>query len=160
MSLSFCLAGIETGALQYYIDTQLTPRQLSCVRLSVDSDLLAVHSDRTRSNDGLTILSENSVFVSYSVLALTELACETTLSGVVLQKVSQHLWAGQVVDRNYLITLSFEHLTESQTAKAVNCYFCHNCEKNLLVIVQYLFVFLFPQGRFWSRTPRPLRLQR
>ena len=144
MSLSFSLRGIETGALEYYIDAQLAPRQLSCVRLSVDSDLLAVNRDRTRSYNGLTVLCENCVLVSYSVLALTELACETTLSGVVLQKVSQHLRAGQVVDCNYLITLSFEHLTESQTtntAKAVNCYFCHNCEKNLLVIVLLLFVF-------------------
>ena len=129
MSLSFSFAGVETGALENYVDTELTPRKLSCIRLSVDSDLLAVNSDRTRSNNRLTILCENSILESYSVLALTELACETTLSGVVLQKVSQHLRAGQVVDCNYLITLSFEHLAESQTtntAKAVNCYFCHS----------------------------------
>ncbi len=133
MCRSFSLAGIETGTLEHYVDAQLAPRQLSCVRLSVDGDLLAVNRDRTRSYNGLTVLCEHSVLVSYSVLALTELACETTLSGVVLKEVSQHLRAGQVVDCNYFITLSFEHLTESQTtntAKAVNCYFCHNCKKN------------------------------
>ena len=130
MSLSFSLAGIETGALQYYVDTEFAPRQLSCVRHSVDSDLLAVNDDRTRNENGLAILSELSVFVSNSVFAFTELACETTLSGIVFQKVSQHLRAGQVVNCNYFVTLSFKHLTESQTtntAKAVNCYFCHNC---------------------------------
>ena len=132
MSLSFSLAGIEACALENYVDTQFAPRQLSCVRLSVDSDLLAVNGDRAGSNNSLAVLSKNSVLVSYSVLTLTKLAGETALSGIVLQQVSQHLRAGQVVDCNNLITLSLKHLTESQTtntAKAVNCYFCHNCEK-------------------------------
>ncbi len=70
MSLCFSLAGVETGALEYYINTEFAPRQLSCVRLSIDRDLLAVNCDRTRSNNRLTVLSENSVFVSNSVLAL------------------------------------------------------------------------------------------
>ena len=64
----------------------------------------------------------------YSVLVLTELATETTLSGVILQQVGQHLRAGQVVDCYYFITFSLKHLTECEatdTAKAVNCYFCH-----------------------------------
>ena len=144
MSLSFSFAGVETGALENNVDTELTPRKLSCIRLSVDSDLLAVNSDRTRSNNSLTILCENSVLESYSVLALTELTCETTLSGVVFQKVCQHLRAGQVVDCNYLITLSFKHLTECQTtntAEAVNSYFCHNCVIIFVICVLIAFVF-------------------
>ena len=50
-------------------------------------------------------------------------------SGIILQQVCQHLWAGQVVDCYYLITFGLEHLTECETtntAKTVNCYFCHN----------------------------------
>jgi hypothetical protein len=52
-----------------------------------------------------------------------ELAAESTLSGVVLQQVSEHFGAGQVVDSNDLVTLSVNHLAESQTtdtAEAVN----------------------------------------
>ena len=79
-------------------------------------------------NNGLAILSKNSVLVSYSVLALTELAGEATLSGVILKEVCEHLRTGKVVDSYYFITFSLEHLTECEatnTAKTVNCYFCH-----------------------------------
>jgi hypothetical protein len=41
-----------------------------------------------------------------------------TLSGVVLEQVSQHGRLGQVVDGNDLIALSAEHLTESEAADA------------------------------------------
>jgi len=50
------------------------------------------------------------------VLALADLAAERALSSIVLQQVSQHLGAGQVVDCDDLVTLSIKHLTESQTA--------------------------------------------
>ena len=46
-----------------------------------------------------------------------------TLSGIILEQVSQHLRAGQIVDRNNLIAFSVEHLTESQaadTAETIN----------------------------------------
>ena len=64
------------------------------------------------------------------MLVLTELTAETALSGVILQQMSQHLRASQVVDSNNFITFSLEHLTESEatnTAEAVNSYFyvCH-----------------------------------
>lgn len=68
------------------------------------------------------------------MLAFTELASETTLSSVIFKKVSEHFWIGKVVDSNNFITFSFKHLTESQTtntAKAVNSYFCHNTSKKL-----------------------------
>ncbi len=65
------------------------------------------------------------------MLTLTVLACETTLSGIVFQEVSQHFRAGQVVDSNNLVTLCLKHLAECQTtntAEAVNSYFCHNVD--------------------------------
>ena len=115
VSRSLLLRCIETCALQNYVYVQLTPRQLSSVRNSIDSDLLTINYDE--------------VFTSlYSVLVLTELATETTLSSVILQQVSEHLRTCQVVDSYYFITFSLEHLTESEatdTAKTVNCYFCH-----------------------------------
>ena len=62
------------------------------------------------------------------MLVLTELAGETTLSSVILKKVSEHLWRCKVVDGNYLITFCLKHLTESQTtdtAKTVNSNLNH-----------------------------------
>ena len=50
------------------------------------------------------------------MLVLTDLAQERALSGVVLEQVSQHLGAGQVIDGNNFVALSLKHLTESQTA--------------------------------------------
>jgi hypothetical protein len=50
----------------------------------------------------------------------------TTLSGVVLEKMSKHGSLGKVVDSNDLVTLSAEHLSESKTsdtAEAVNSNF-------------------------------------
>ena len=62
---SLLLRCIETCALKYYVNTKLTPRKLSCVWLSVDSDFLTINDDR--------------VFCClYSVLALTVLASEAT----------------------------------------------------------------------------------
>ena len=115
VSRSLLLRCIETCALQNYVNTQLTPRQLSSVGLCIDSDLLTINDDRV-------LGSVNSV------LTLTELASETTLSGIVLQQVSKHLWACQIVDCYYFITFSLKHLTECEatnTAKTVNCNFCH-----------------------------------
>ena len=112
---SLLLRCIETSALQNNVNVQLTPRQFSSVRNSIDSNLLAINNDEI-----LTSLN--------SVLVLTDLAAETTLSGIVLQQVSKHLRACQIVDCYYFITFSLEHLTESEatnTAKAVNSYFCH-----------------------------------
>src|SRR5699024_1955712 len=71
----------------------------------VDLDLLAVDDDG--------VLGGRN-----GVLVLADLAAEGALSGIVLQQVSQHLGAGQIVDGDDLVTLSVEHLTESQTANA------------------------------------------
>ena len=115
VSRSLLLRCIETCALKYYVNTKLTPRKLSCVRLSVDSDLLTINDDRV-------------VCCLYSVLALAILTSEATLCCIILKKVSQHFWRCKVIDCNYLITICLKHLTESQTtdtAEAVNSNFCH-----------------------------------
>ena len=46
----------------------------------------------------------------------TDLAAVTALSGIVLEKVSEHLGIGKIVDGNYLIALCAEHLSERKTA--------------------------------------------
>ena len=111
VSHGLVLLGEEAGALQNHVNTQLAPGQLSGVGLGIDGDLLAVHGDR-------------------GVVALHSVALVTALSGVVFQQVSQHSGAGQVVDRNDLVALSAEHLTESQTAnttEAIDSNFnCHD----------------------------------
>jgi len=103
VSHALLLAGVEAGALQNDINVQFAPRSILCVLNSIDLDLLAVDDDG--------ILGSLD-----SVLAFADLAAEGTLSGIVLQQVSQHLGAGQIVDCNDLVTLSIKHLTESQTA--------------------------------------------
>ena len=62
-------------------------------------------------NEGLCIKCAKEM----NIKPVTDLAAEGTLSGIVLQQVSQHLGAGQVVDCDDLVTLSIKHLTESQT---------------------------------------------
>ena len=99
MSLSLSLGGVETGALQNNVNTQLAPGQLGSVGLCVDGDLLAIDNNVVLA--GLDDMTLGSV---------------VTLSGIVLQQVSQHLGRGQVVDGDDLEALSTEHLTESQTA--------------------------------------------
>ena len=101
VSLSLGLGSVETGALQDDVNIQLTPGQLGSVSLSVDGDFLAVDND-------VVLASLDSVSAEGSGVS--------TLSGVVLQQVSQHLGGGQVVDSDNLEALSAEHLTESQTA--------------------------------------------
>ena len=103
VSHALLLAGVEAGALQNDVNVQLAPRSILCVLNSVDLDLLAVN------NDGILGGLD-------SMLALADLAAERALSSIVLQQVSQHLGAGQVVDCDDLVTLSIKHLTESQTA--------------------------------------------
>ena len=115
MCRSLLLRSIETCALENYVNTKLPPRQFSCIRLSVNGNFLTVNDDRVVSS-------------LYGVLVLTELASETTLSSVILKKVSEHLWRCKVVDGNYLITFCLKHLTESQTtdtAKTVNSNLNH-----------------------------------
>ena len=101
VSLSLSLGGVETGALQDDVNTQLAPGQLGSVGLGVDGDLLAVDND-------VVLTGLNSVGAEGSGIS--------ALRGIVLQQMSQHLGRGQVVDCDNLEALSAEHLTESQTA--------------------------------------------
>ena len=115
VSHGLLLGAVEAGALQNNVNTKLAPRAIVGVLLSVDLQRLAVN------DDGI-------VGGLYSVLVLTQVAHEGTLSGVVLEQMSQHAGAGQIVDCNNLITLCLEHLTESKTAdtaKTINSYFNH-----------------------------------
>ena len=63
------------------------------------------------------------------------------LSRIILQQVSQHLGAGQIVDCHDLVALGAEHLTESQTAdstETVNCNFnCHNTITSVYLVCVY-----------------------
>ena len=106
MSLSLLLGSIESGALQNYINLEVTPRAVVCIRECVDLDLLAVNRDG---------ILTGRYGISLCVLALGR---------IILQQVCQHLRACQVVDRYYFITLCTEHLTESQTTdttKTIDC---------------------------------------
>ena len=117
MSHGLLLGGIEACALKNNINIKLAPRAVVGVLLSVDLDLLTI-------NDDGIIGSFNGVF------AFTDAADEGTRGGIVLQKVSKHLGAGEVVDSNNFITLSFKHLTECKTtdaAETVNSnFYCHD----------------------------------
>jgi hypothetical protein len=62
------------------------------------------------------------------VLSLTELTGETTLGGVVLEKVGKHFGTCEVVDGDNFITIGLKHLTECQTtdtAKTVDSNSIH-----------------------------------
>ena len=111
VGLRLRLAGVEAGALEHDVDIQLAPRQLIRLRLRVDGDLLAVHGDGARNLHGLAILFKHRLLVGNGILVDVR-----TLSGIILEQVSQHLRAGQIVDRNNLVALGVKHLTERQTA--------------------------------------------
>ena len=104
VSRSFFFAGVETSAFENDIDIMFAPRNFFCVFNSIDDDLFAVN------NDG--------VFFSFdSVFAFADFASIAALCGVIFEKMSKHLWAGEIVDSNDFITFSSEHLTECETTK-------------------------------------------
>ena len=57
VSLGLSLGYIETCAFENNVNTELTPRKISSVGLSVDGDFLAVNDDSTGSYNGLAIFS-------------------------------------------------------------------------------------------------------
>ena len=123
MSLGLLLRCIETCALENYVNTELTPRAIYSVLLSVDLQCLTVYCDCVS-----FVVSRNCVLV------LTDNAAVTTLSCIVLQKMSEHGRLCQIVDSNNLITLCAKHLTESKTAdttKTIDCNF--NCHVKILL---------------------------
>ena len=127
-------AGNDLPTIVYNVNTQLAPGQLGSVSLCVDGDLLAVDND--------VVLASLNDMTSSSVIAL---------GGVVLQQVSQHSGRGQVVDSDNLVTLSTEHLTESQTAdtaKTVNSNFYRH--DDFLQFKTYCSLAVFRHFRIWS----------
>ena len=113
VGLSLLLGGVEAGALEHDVDTELAPREVVGVGLLVDGDLLAV--------DGNGVLTGGDLVI----------AAVVALRGVVLQQVREHVRGGEVVDRDDLGALVTEHLAERETtdaAKAINRnLYCHVC---------------------------------
>ena len=112
MSLCLRLAGIEACALQHDVNAKVAPGKVLRISFLVDRDLLAVYFD--------------GIFAEGNLIAERISA----LCAVILQKMSQHLGAGQIVDRNNLKTLCSEHLSESKTADAAKTvnrnFYSHN----------------------------------
>ena len=111
----FSFGAVEARAFQNNVYVVLSPRAVRSVFFSVDFNRLTFYGDRT-----CFVVSGNFVAVFVSAL-----------SGVILQKVSEHRGAGKVVDSNYFITFCVEHLSErktTDTAETVDCnfYVCHN----------------------------------
>lgn len=98
MRLCLGFGGVETGAFEHYIDADFFPGEVCGVLFGVDLDLLAVDDDCALFCFDL---------IGESVLALR---------AVVLQKVSEHLGIGEVVDGDDFVACGAEHLAESKTA--------------------------------------------
>ena len=111
MSGGFLFGRIEARALEDDVDVMLCPRNVLGILLGIDLDRLAFDRD--------------AVFASLDRVSILVLA----LGGIVLQKVSEHLRAREVVDSDDFITLSVEHLTECETADTTKTidsnFYCH-----------------------------------
>ena len=126
--LGLGLGGVEAGALQHDVNLQLLPGQVLRLGLGIDGDLLAVHGDGAGNLYGLAVFFKYGLLAFHGVLVFADHAAVALLSGVVLEQMSQHRGAGQVVDSNDVVALGAKHLTESQAAdasKAVNCNSYH-----------------------------------
>ena len=137
VSLGFSLRHIEAGALQDDINTQLAPGQLSGIGLGIDGDDLTVDDDAV-----LPSLD--------TVRAKGQRA--STLSGLELQQVRQHLGRGQVVDSDNLEALSTEQLPEGLTADTTETIDSNlNRHKKFLHLIVVLMIFwciAIPQRTF------------
>ena len=102
MGLALGLGGVEAGALQNDVDAQLLPGQILSLGLSKDRDFLAIYGDGTGNLHGLAIFFKNGLLGGDGVLVFAEHAAIALLSGVILQQLSQHSGAGQVVDTTTL----------------------------------------------------------
>ena len=125
---SLRLGGVETGALENDVDVEFGPREFGRVGHRIDGDFLAVHDDGTGGDNRLSVFSKDGVLVIHRVLSFTELAGESTLGGVVLQKVGKHFGTCEVIDGDDFVTIRLEHLTERQTtdtAKTVDSNSIH-----------------------------------
>ena len=112
MSRSFLFRCVETCTLKYYVNAKITPWAICSISLSINLNLFTINCDR--------ILTSG-----YSISLLI-----FTLRRIILQQMSKHLRACQIVDCYYFITFCSKHLSEcktSDTAKTIDCYFyCHD----------------------------------
>ena len=102
---------LKTCAFKNYVNTEFTPRAISCVLFSIDLKCFTVNCDCA-----CFVIRFNCVTKSKVV----------TLSCVILEKVSEHFGACKVVDSYDFVTFSAEHLTEcktTDTAESVNSNF-------------------------------------
>ena len=143
----FRLRGVEAGALEDDVDAELTPGALGSVFDRVDDDLLAVDND--------VVVFAFTLVVFDGVLAGLERGAVAALSGVVLQKVREHLGGGQVVDRNDFVTFSAEHLTERQTAnaaKTIDCnFYCHDNKPPMIYLLILYTISRKSTRGFWKK---------
>lgn len=112
MRLALRFGAIESRAFENDVYADLAPRQVSGVLFRIDLYLFSVDDDGVVRRGDL---------VRQSVSALR---------GIIFEKVCEHSGIGQVVDRDNVVTLGAEHLSESQTADAAesvdcNFYICH-----------------------------------
>ncbi len=119
MSLGLLLGAVEACALENNVNVKLSPGKLVSLSHSVDLKGLAVNCDST-----CLVVSGNCVKI------LADASAVTALSGIVLEKLSQHGGLCEVVDSYDLVTLCAEHLTERETtdtSETIDCNFnCHN----------------------------------
>ncbi len=127
---SLCLGGVETCALENNVYLQLAPGEFCRVGFCIDGDFLTVNDDGTGSDNGLSVFCEDCVLIIYRVLAFTELAGETALGGVILEKMGEHFRTGEVIDGDYFVTVSLKHLTERQTADTAKTVDCNSIHMN------------------------------
>ena len=108
---SLFLGRVEARALENDIYIMLRPGDVLCIFLGIDLNRLALDRD--------------AVFASLNRVSILVLA----LGRIVLQQVSEHFRAREIVDCNDFITLSIEHLTECETtdtAKTIDSnFYCH-----------------------------------
>ena len=126
MSLALCLRGIEAGAFENDVYAELAPRKVLSLGLRIDGDFLSVNDDGTGGYDGLAVLAVNGGLNVDSVEILADPSAVAALSGIILEKMREHLGVGEVVDGNDLVAGSVEHLAESKTSdssEAVDCNF-------------------------------------
>ena len=112
-------------------------QKISSILFSIDFDGLAANGDAV-------------LTCAYSACMLV-----STLSGIILQKMSEHGRRSQVINRDHFITLSTKHLTECQTAnttKTINSNF--NRHGNILhfKITALRYILLVLCGNRYFRT--------
>ncbi len=106
---------VETGAFQNYVYADFSPRKINGVFLRINLDGLSVYG--------------YAVFTRYNRLGILISA----LSGIVLQKVSKHFGACQIVDSYDFVTFRVKHLPKRKTA-----YTTETVDSNFYISHKYI----------------------